>query len=555
MEKTNGIGKYGGLFGPSFFYPNTASFAPFRIIHDHKIKKTIKGEIGQMKNSYTKKLLSAGLAIAALTVYVPASAANTEAPALEDGETLFFDFGETPEYGWTTVTEKTKYNAERGYGFSMVSYVENEASSGSGVLSDAVKINDYGADGVSFNVDVPPGIYEISIYSGDIQYMTVGLEGHPAIIDLQYADSEGRVEIPVTDGQLNVTFLQGISGTHLSVAALSVTRKSGLEDRRKRVFICGDSTAATYYPLFVSQPLEEGYRGGWGQMLGTFLPDDIYVHNLASNGQTAKGFIEEGHLDSLLHFSEPGDYAVISFGYNDYLQYSSDEFTDHMTEILTAVKDKGCIPIVCSELAETDEFSADGTFTEKDNRFEAEAKSAAESCGAEYIDLHAAHAEYLTAIGRESAEKLFWLQWGGSRDTLHSSREGAGQAARIFAEECIENGIDEFSGKLLTGGLSGDTRLRCRVDGNDVYLVNTAPYELKLELVTNKYRSKKLNKTEVTEITLPAYDVLTPPAETAIYAPLYVRTNRCFLLGSGITIPLSDGAQNDDLNTDGSTQQ
>lgn len=484
------------------------------------------------------------IAAAALTAAIlsafPAAAAP-ETMDIKDGDTLFFDFGAAQEYGWTTVDAKTKYSPGSGYGFNMVSFSENETCSGSGVLSDAVNINSRYFDRVSFNIDLPPGIYELSVYSGNISYMTVCLEGQPVIPNLEFNNTEGRIEVPITDGQLNLSFQRGSSGTELSVSALSVTRKSGLEERRKRVFVCGDSLAATFYPQFISQPLETGYRGGWGQMLGTFLPDGLYVHNMSSIGQTAKGFIESGMLESVLYFAKPGDLAVISFGYNDSLSCSAEEYKDNMIRIVNELKASGCIPIISSGLCESDEFDEKGEFTKKNNRYEAEAAAAAAECGVKYIDLHSAHARYLRSIGHDSATALFWQQWNGTADTLHPNRNGAGQAARLFTEECIKNGIDEFSGKLNGYGLSDDPRIKCRTDGNTIYLENTAPNELTLQLVTNKYRSKTLYASDITHVTLPPYDVVEPQPETEIYAPLYVRTSRSFIIGSEICIDLGKG--------------
>ena len=485
-----------------------------------------------------KYFITAAALTAAVLSGTAAGAAVPETMDINDGGTLLFDFGAVPEYGWTPVDAKIKYDPGRGYGFSMISFSENESCSGSGVLSDAVNIDRLYCDRVSFDVDLPPGIYELSVYSGNIQYMTVCLEGQPAIIDLEFSSTEGRIEIPVTDGQLNMSFMRGSSGTELSVSALSITRKSGPDERRKRVFVCGDSLAATFYPQFVSQPLETGYRGGWGQMLGAFLPEDLYVHNMSSVGQTAKGFIESGQLESLLYFAEPGDYAVISFGYNDYLSCTAEEYTENLTAIVSALKSAGCVPIISSELCEADEFDKNGAYTKKDDRYEAEAIAVADGSGVQYIDLHAAPARYLSSMGYDSAMTLFWLQWDSSIDTLHPNRNGAGQAARIFTEECIKNGIDEFSGILTGYGISEDIRIKCRLDGNTMYLENTAPNEITLQLITNKYRSKTLSDSIITSITLPAYDVIEPQPETEVYVPMYVRTNRSFLMGSGIAIEL-----------------
>ena len=55
-----------------------------------------------------------------------------------------------------------------------------------------------------------------------------------------------------------------------------------------QIFICGDSTAASYRP-------EETRMTGWGQLLGDYLPG-ISVVNLAMAGRSTKTFLAENRL-------------------------------------------------------------------------------------------------------------------------------------------------------------------------------------------------------------------------------------------------------------------
>lgn len=472
--------------------------------------------------------------------YTPFAHAEITPPLnIETGETLYFDFGAVPEDGWIHVDAKTKYNKEQGYGFSMISFNDDTTVSGSSVLSDAVKVNKYGSDGISFNADLPSGMYELSVYSGNIRYMTIGLEGHPAIINIESPCSEARVEIPVTDGQLNMTFLQGNSGTDLEIAAMSIKKTGEADSRKKRVFICGDSTAATFYPLFMYQPLEEGYRGGWGQMVQAYLPDTLYVHNFSASGQTAKGFINSGQLDAVLHFTEPGDYAVIAYGINDFNEYSADEFTEYMSEITEKIINKGGIPIIVSSVGQLDNISEDGTYTSKDNRFAAQAKAVAEKFGVKYISLHDTAAEFFSSIGYDATRKLYWTQWDGQKDNIHPNRNGAGQLARLFVEDCISEGITDFAGIINGYGISDDPRIKCAVDKNTVSFINTAPYELTVNIITNNYRNKKLSKSDIMTLKLPPYDVLAPETEISAQTLLYDSCNKIYVVGDGLTVPLS----------------
>lgn len=470
-----------------------------------------------------------------LGAYTAAAADLTD---LKTGDTLYFDFGSSAEGGWIHVPASTKYNKETGYGFSMISFTQDVTAPGSNVLSDAVKISKYGSDGVSFNIDLPDGMYSLSVYSGNIRYMTIGLEGYPAIINMESSCTEARTEIPVSDGQLNITFLQGNSGTDMEIAALSITRTGDISERKKRVFVCGDSTAATFYPLLMYQPLEEGYRGGWGQMLQNFLPENLYVHNMSSPGQTAKGFIESGQLDSVLHFIQPDDYVIISYGINDYKTYSSEDYIEYLSAITEKIIDAGGIPLIVSSVGQLDELSPDGSYHSKDDRFISEAKTTAEKYNVRFIDLYTAAADFFQSIGYDASSSLYWTQWNGEKDVVHPNRNGAGQLARLFVKTCIEDGISEFEGILDTNWYYSSQLLNCRTEKNTLFIENTAPYEVSIYLVTNNYRAANLSKSTVQEITLPAYDVVTPPEPVKIETLLYDSCNRIYLMGDNISIPL-----------------
>ena len=75
-----------------------------------------------------------------------------------------------------------------------------------------------------------------------------------------------------------------------------------------RIFVCGDSTAASYNP-------EETRMVGWGQLLGDFLPGTTVV-NLSMAGRSTKTFLAEGRLEPAGQ-ADPGDLVLIQFAHND----------------------------------------------------------------------------------------------------------------------------------------------------------------------------------------------------------------------------------------------
>lgn len=453
-----------------------------------------------------KRILIAAL-IAAL---LPCASAHAAAPELMTGDILLFDFGASAEDGWIRVSADTKYKKDTGYGFSMVSFVEDTDVGGSGPLSDAVKVSYYDRNDTEFRVDLPDGMYEVSVYSGQIRYMNINMEGYPVIFNMEYPQNEARIELPVSDGCLNIGLDKGSSGTELSISALTVRRVGDLSSRRRRVFVLGDSTAATMYPLFLYPPLDEGYPGGWGQMLGGFLKDDVYAHNISSSGTGTKSYSDE-ELRRRLHFAEPGDYVLIALGINDYNSVTAREYKEELKRIAETVKELGAVPVLCSDAAQLKELK-NGVFA--DMCYAKETGEVAEELGVAFIDLHAAHARYLEASG-DAAESLFWRQWNGSRDMTHPNRNGAGHIARILAEEL--SALDGISA-VSDCGISESPLLKCRLSKNALSLINTTDRELSVALISPEYVSKKLERVKVKTITLPPYDVTAP--ESAVTADL-----------------------------------
>ena len=78
-----------------------------------------------------------------------------------------------------------------------------------------------------------------------------------------------------------------------------------------RLFIAGDSTAATYTATDKNQQ-------GWGAVLQPFFdPSKLLVVNAARGGRSSRTFITEGHWDKMLAEVRAGDFVIIQFGHND----------------------------------------------------------------------------------------------------------------------------------------------------------------------------------------------------------------------------------------------
>lgn len=444
---------------------------------------------------------------------VSASAAQIE---VKDSEAVRFDFGKTAEVDYISVSAKDKYTAEKGYGFASLADVEDVSASGSGALSDAVKFNKTGRDSdATFNVDLPEGMYKIKVFAGDIARISVAAEGQFAIMNITGNNGISEVEIPVTDGQLNILATEGKDGTPQSLSAIEITKVPDSEPRRTRVFIGGDSITTTYYPL-ETEELTTNTQGGWGQMLQDYLPDNFYVHNFATGGQFAKGFLESGQFEAIETLMQEGDYFIVGFGINDQNYSNEDEFKAAMTEMVERTKAKGGIPIIITTQGRLGDFNSDGVFYKPDRWYKSTANAIAAEHAIRYIDLHNISSMYFTAIGQEDTTKLFWINWQGGQDTLHSNREGAGHMARLVAEDLLAMGLDEFkSDKLMGYGASEDITLKATADDGKVYLQNLKPSPQTVTLLVNSYdENGALTGCKAENIDLPAFDVLNPYEKT-----------------------------------------
>nr|WP_324260098.1 GDSL-type esterase/lipase family protein [Cellvibrio fontiphilus] len=78
---------------------------------------------------------------------------------------------------------------------------------------------------------------------------------------------------------------------------------------KTKIFIAGDSTAATY-----SQPDQQG----WGALLGDYVDaTKAEVINRARGGRSSRTFISEGLWQTLIDEVSAGDIVIIQFGHND----------------------------------------------------------------------------------------------------------------------------------------------------------------------------------------------------------------------------------------------
>ena len=153
-----------------------------------------------MKPKIIAALISAAMTLSAVTLPMTLKT-NAEADSLIVRK---FDLGGLgADNGYIGVSASEAYDKSKGYGFANTDAVENVTASGTGVLADAVRFKSDVPNHI-FNVDLPSGVYKITVTTGDVQSAIISAEGMSQLFFLTGSNAADTFTIPVTDGQLNI---------------------------------------------------------------------------------------------------------------------------------------------------------------------------------------------------------------------------------------------------------------------------------------------------------------------------------------------------------------
>lgn len=207
--------------------------------------------------------------------------------------------------------------------------------------------------------------------------------------------------------------------------------------RRKRqfmrIFICGDSTAASYDPK--DTPIV-----GWGQLLEQYLPNAQIV-NAAFPGRSTRTFLAEGRLQRIEGKMSPGDAVLIQFGHNDegtkperHTEPWTD-FTENLTVFIETARKHGAMPVlmtpICIRLWENGELQP------THGEYLLAVKKLAEGKRVPLIDLYEESFRTVRSLGEEESRKLYRLSVQAPEeqpDNAHTVYAGADAYARAAAK-------------------------------------------------------------------------------------------------------------------------
>ncbi len=376
-----------------------------------------------------KRLLATTLAIAVtmISISLKTEVENVEVSALGAYGTVKFDLGGAgTEEGYIGVSAKDGYNSSKGYGFANTSAVDDVLASGTGALSDAVRFNPNVPNHL-FNVDLPAGVYKITVTTGDVQSATIRAEGLSQLFFLTGSNAVDSFTIPVIDGQLNIYAGSGV-GTEFSISAIEIEQTSTGTTTKPTIWIGGDSTVASYYNV------SDDAARGWGQYLCNYVDMNQYdIRNISASGITSYD-LHRSFFGTAEYYGKTDDILLLAVGINDYTKeykkhpdaIDSTEYVTYMTEMVRRAKAKGMTVYLVKQQGEINDCGKYPLLKKKWFSDEMDAIAASENVG--IVDLFQPWLEFCLEKTKIVAKEYYY-------NDLHPNALGANKLAQIMSEQ------------------------------------------------------------------------------------------------------------------------
>ena len=205
-----------------------------------------------------------------------------------------------------------------------------------------------------------------------------------------------------------------------------------------RIFICGDSTAASYAP-------ERAPIVGWGQLLGSHVPGAEII-NRAMAGRSTKSYLAEGRLQAIEKELQAGDLLLIQFTHNDGSDlvwrhtdpYTS--FTDNLAIFVDTARLRGAIPVLMTPIPRRS--WQNGELVDLHGDYPKAIRRLAMLRNVPLLEILEPGMTHLRQLGDEESRKLYMhVEPGvypdypnGNVDDTHTRHAGADLYARLAAE-------------------------------------------------------------------------------------------------------------------------
>jgi lysophospholipase L1-like esterase len=391
-----------------------------------------------MFQKVSRRITAAALGL--MTAFLPLSGVlpDTTQQSVSAAQTEWrFDLGGTAESGYTSVSASQAYDASKGYGFRNPSGVKDVSASGSGAASDAVQFTDTENSDNTFDVDLPNGLYRVTVTLGDTNRTSVYMENMLQIVNMTGNNAVDSILIPVTDGQLNLRAAAGKTGYAFSISSVEISFVSTETELPRTIWMCGDSTVCNYYPLDTST------QAGWGQVLSQYVDTSVWqVRDMAASGQYAKGFVDAGQFDAIETYGKEGDLYIISIGINDTNYSNAEEYYTVVTDMVQRAKAKGMTVILVKQQGRASDVTNHPTLTGR--WFGSTLDQIGTEQEVQVIDLFNLFFDYAKSIGQEATTALYM-----DGDDLHPNRQGAMKLAELAASQIDWNALTAEKGAVI----------------------------------------------------------------------------------------------------------
>ena len=209
-----------------------------------------------------------------------------------------------------------------------------------------------------------------------------------------------------------------------------------------KIFICSDSTAASYAP-------ERAPLTGWGQVLGELLPQ-AQVVNKAMAGRSTKSYLNEGRLVQVEKELECGDLLLIQFTHNDTSDLvwrhtdPNTSFMNNLAIFVDTARLRGAVPVLLTPIP--GRCWQDGMLQDSHGEYPEAIRRLAMLKNVPLVEVYRPAVEQLRAMGEEESRKLYMhVEAGvyadypnGQKDDVHTRRAGAEFYARLVADGLSE---------------------------------------------------------------------------------------------------------------------
>ncbi len=163
---------------------------------------------------------------------------------------------------------------------------------------------------------------------------------------------------------------------------------------------------------------------------------------MASGGQIARGFRDDGQMEAILKYIKPGDYFILQLGINDTNAKNNTteaQFKEIMRDMVVQAKNKGATVILSTPQGRATDFNSANVHSAENRWYNQATRALAQEENVTLVELNKLSSAYFTSIGPQATLALYM-----TGDSLHPNRQGASELARIVVNDLKRQGLNGF---------------------------------------------------------------------------------------------------------------